>query len=96
MAVHFTAHGRRLAAVGQAITVPIDANAQRLTLRAPFYRRSIPLTDITSVDAHADDGMNRGALNWFGTGRAAPRDGVRLSTGGQARLIEHAIDDARR
>lgn len=84
MGLQVTAHGNRWASVGQTITVTVDDEA--LSLRAPFYRRTIPLRSITSAEALPDDGMNHGLVNWFVVGRASNPGGVRLNTGGKARV----------
>lgn len=84
MGLRVTAHGNRWASVGQTITVTVDD--QTLSLRAPFYRREIPLRLITSAEAQPDDGMTHGLVNWFVVGRASSPEGVRLNTGGKARV----------
>lgn len=86
MSLRITALGNRFASLGQSITVDVDHDAGQITLGAPFYRRSIPLQTVASVSSHVDDGRNRGLLNWFVTGKAASPQGVRLSTGGKARV----------
>ncbi|KLO62422.1 hypothetical protein AA983_11820 [Dermacoccus sp. PE3] len=67
--------------MGQKVIVEVDADRTHVTLRAPFYRRSIPLRDIAFAEAHPDDGRNHGALNWFVVGRENSSGGVRLNTG---------------
>ncbi len=86
MTIRVIAHGNRFASVGRAIVVTIDHDAGTLDLRAPFYRRTIRLTDIAAVSAESDDGMNHGLVNWFVTGKAYSPNGVRLNTGGKARV----------
>lgn len=86
MTSRFTARGNRLASLGQKLTVVVDPEKETVTLRAPLYRVSLQLHDITSVGAHRDDGMNRGLVNWFVTGRANSPHGVRLTTGGEGRV----------
>lgn len=81
--------------MGQKVVVEVDADRTHVTLRAPFYRRSIPLRDIASAEAHPDNGRNHGALNWFVLGRENSSGGVRLNTGGQAR-VDIVTSDARR
>ena len=72
--------------MGRKIVVTVDPEHGDLELRAPFYRRRIPLPSITSISASRDDGINRGLVNWFVTGRASSPHGVRLSTGGRGRF----------
>lgn len=84
MTLQITAYGNRWASMGQTITVQIDDTTLRL--RAPFYRRSIPRQDVISAEAHHDDGMNHGVVNWFVVGRPHAPQGVRLNTGGKARV----------
>ncbi|ROR55128.1 hypothetical protein [Luteococcus japonicus] len=86
MDLRITARGNRFASLGQSITVDVDRQAGMITLGAPFYRRSIPLQDVASVSSHTDDGLNRGLLNWYVTGKATSPQGVRLNTGGKARV----------
>lgn len=86
MTMQVTAYGNRVASLGQKVTVTIDPDQRTVDLRAPFYRRSIPLRDIASVGVAPDDGMNHGFLNWFVFGRENSPRGVRLNTGGKARI----------
>jgi len=95
MTIRVIAHGNRFASVGRAIVVTIDHDAGTLDLRAPFYRRTIRLTDIAAVSAESDDGMNHGLVNWFVTGKAYSPRGVRLNTGGKARVDIATTDGAR-
>ncbi|MEL4505929.1 hypothetical protein AAEX63_14435 [Luteococcus sp. H138] len=95
MTIRVTAHGNRLAALGQTVRVEIDSDASTLSMRAPFYKRTIRLADITSAEAGPDDGLNRGPLNWFVVGRADSARGVRLNTGGKARVEIRTTGGAR-
>ncbi|MHA6751159.1 hypothetical protein ACX31A_09750 [Dermacoccus nishinomiyaensis] len=72
--------------MGQKLVVSVNPEAGAVTLQAPFYRSSIQLDDITSVEAHEDDGLNHGPVNWFVAGRADSPEGVRLNTGGKGRI----------
>lgn len=86
MNVHIKAKGNRFASLGQAITVEVDQASGIIALSAPFYRRSVKVSHVASVSACEDDGHNRGLLNWFVVGRATSPHGVRLNTGGKARV----------
>ncbi|MGO4957292.1 hypothetical protein ACTQ49_08470 [Luteococcus sp. Sow4_B9] len=86
MSLRIIARGNRLASMGQSIVVEVNSEQGMLRLGAPFYRRSIPLAEITSVTTAPDDGLNRGVVNWFVVGRAQSPQGVRLNTGGSARV----------
>lgn len=86
MNVHIKAKGNRFASLGQTITVEVDQASGIVAVRAPFYRRSIKVSDVASISACEDDGHNRGLLNWFVVGKATSPSGVRLNTGGKARV----------
>lgn len=86
MNVHIKAKGNRFASLGQVITVEVDQTSGVVAVHAPFYRRSIKVSDVASVSACEDDGHNRGLLNWFVVGRATSLSGVRVNTGGKARV----------
>lgn len=93
--MRIVAHGNRLASMGQPVVVEVPDGGDTVHLRAPFYRRTIPLRDVASVGVAADDGLNHGAVNWFVVGRARSARGVRLSTGGRAR-VDIVTTDGRR
>lgn len=93
MSIQVTAHGNRLASLGQKIIVNVDRGI--VTVKAPLYRRAIPIADIVSLNVTPDDGKNHGLLNWFVTGNASSPDGVHLNNGGNARVDILTKDGAR-
>ena len=91
--MRITSYGHRLASMGARIIVEVTEGPRpELRLRAPFYKRAIAVSDIASLTYNHDDGMNHGLVNWFVTGRASSPHGVRLNTGGKARLVIETHD----
>lgn len=89
------ARGNRLASLGQAVSLEVSSEQGVLVLRAPFYRAEVPLAEIMSVDIASDDGRNHGYVNWFVTGSDSSPGGVRLNTGGKARVEVVTVDQKR-
>ena len=82
-----TSQGSRLASLGARISVEVTGGTPpEMRLRAPFYRRSFPVSRIAAISSGDDDGMNHGLINWFVTGRASSPGGVRINNGGKARV----------
>lgn len=77
------------------VEIKKDSSSNVVRIKAPFYSRSVSHKKISDISVGEDSGMNSGLINWFVTGRARSRNGVRINVGGSAH-VRFAVEENRR
>lgn len=65
-----------------AARISVTVGQDTVDVAGPFYRREIPVSEITDVNVRREDEKDHSWLKWPVVGKAATPPGVRISLGG--------------